>query len=637
MDADLPPAVQSDEFYRRLGLRCGIEVHQQLATAEKLFCRCPVGPYSSEWDAEIIRHMRPTLSELGAFDPTALMEFKTRKRIVYQITRDTTCTYEMDDAPPFRLNEEALDAALEVALLLKCNVVGEMHIARKQYLDGSIPTGFQRTALLGVDGEIPFRGRRVRIAQIGLEEDSARLVDDRGHVRTFRTDRLSIPLLEVVTGPSLRTPGEAAEICESLRRLHRVTGRVRTGLGTARQDVNVSIRGGTRTELKGVARIGEVPALVHVEAIRQRQLLLLRDEIRIRGLRLERWRPRSVDLTGALRPREPANLTSALAYGGRVTAVVLPGFAGLLAHPLQPGGIDFAGELADRVRVIACLDQLPNLLHSDDPEWGGLPGPDRIAVRKRAKLTDRDALVLVWGAAPDVRVAVEEIEFRAREAFLGVPAESRRALAGGRSAFLRILPGPDRMYPDTDLPLTRLGDARIDRVAERLPEPPWERERRHREEGLPEDVIRALALRPRLAGLHDRLVAAGHPAREVGRLLVDAATGLRREGLRLEDASADAIVDLLGALAEGRIHREVRLDLLRRLARGEADAVASFPPPLTDEERDALVDRAREEARGRSFRTVEARRRFTMGRVMREARGRLPGAATWRLLAEVET
>jgi glutamyl-tRNA(Gln) amidotransferase subunit E len=417
-------------------------VHQQLATAEKLFCRCPVGPYSSEWDAEIIRHMRPTLSELGAFDPTALMEFKTRKRIVYQITRDTTCTYEMDDAPPFRLNEEALDAALEVALLLKCNVVGEMHIARKQYLDGSIPTGFQRTALLGVDGEIPFRGRRVRIAQIGLEEDSARLVDDRG--TCGRSGPTACP-----SRCSRWSPGRACGRRARRRRSASRSGdsiasraRVRTGLGTARQDVNVSIRGGTRTELKGVARIGEVPALVHVEAIRQRQLLLLRDEIRIRGVRLERWTASLGRPDGRLRPREPANLTSALAYGGRVTAVVLPGFAGLLAHPLQPGGIDFAGELADRVRVIACLDQLPNLLHSDDPEWGGLPGPDRIAVRKRAKLTDRDALVLVWGAAPDVRVAVEEIAFRAREAFLrGSRAESRqRAGRRGRSAFLRILP-----------------------------------------------------------------------------------------------------------------------------------------------------------------------------------------------------
>jgi len=149
------------DTYAEWGLKCGLEIHQQLNTVRKLFCRCPVLPYSDHYDAEILRHMRPTLSELGEYDGTALMEFKTRKNIIYQLDNRSVCTYEMDDTPPFELNREALDIALEITLLLNCNVVSELHVARKQYLDGSIPTGFQRTTIVGVEGQSPRTVRRI--------------------------------------------------------------------------------------------------------------------------------------------------------------------------------------------------------------------------------------------------------------------------------------------------------------------------------------------------------------------------------------------------------------------------------------------------------------------------------------------
>jgi len=125
--------------YRSIGLRSGLEIHQQLDTEKKLFCRCPVKKYSEDFHAQILRHMRPTLSELGEYDGTTLMEFKTKKEIIYQIHKDTACTYEIDDTPPFELNSQALDIALEITMLLNCKLVSELHIARKQYLDGSIP------------------------------------------------------------------------------------------------------------------------------------------------------------------------------------------------------------------------------------------------------------------------------------------------------------------------------------------------------------------------------------------------------------------------------------------------------------------------------------------------------------------
>ena len=268
--------------YQRIGFKSGLEVHQQLKTSEKLFCHCPSGIYhdNEDYNAELIRHMRPTLSELGEYDGTALMEFKTRKEIVYRIHNRTACTYEVDDTPPFTINKEALDIALEISHLSKLNIVGEVHITRKQYLDGSIPTGFQRTAILGVEGEIQLKNKKVRLLQLSIEEDSCREISDIGHVRTFKTDRLGMPLIETVTYADMFTPDELKEAAEYIRFLNRSTGKVRTGIGTGREDVNVSCRGGDRVEIKGVSHNKWITKLSHNEAFRQYALLNIRKILR---------------------------------------------------------------------------------------------------------------------------------------------------------------------------------------------------------------------------------------------------------------------------------------------------------------------------------------------------------------------
>ena len=269
------------EVYEDLGFMCGLEVHQQLKTEKKLFCQCPAGVFQKhgQYDAEIVRHMRPTLSEMGGYDGTALMEFKTRKNITYRIANKTTCTYDIDDTPPFKINAQALGIALEVALLLKTNIVGELHITRKQYLDGSIPAGFQRTGIISIEGQIPLKNKTVRIIQLSIEEDSCREVSDVGHARVYTTDRLGMPLIETVTYPDMKTPQEAAEAANYIRFLNRSTGKVRTGIGATREDVNVSIHGGTRIEIKGVSHISYIPQLVHNEAFRQKSLLEIRKDL----------------------------------------------------------------------------------------------------------------------------------------------------------------------------------------------------------------------------------------------------------------------------------------------------------------------------------------------------------------------
>ncbi|HSG27047.1 MAG TPA: Glu-tRNA(Gln) amidotransferase subunit GatE, partial [Candidatus Krumholzibacterium sp.] len=415
----------------------------------------------------------------------------------------TVCTYEMDDTPPFELNRQALDIALEVTMLLGCKLVSEVHIARKQYLDGSIPTGFQRTTILGVDGSIPYGDRKIGIIQLGLEEDACREVSDRGHTRVYKTDRLGIPLIETVTEPQMRTPREVADVAQILRFLVRSTGKVRTGIGATRQDVNVSVARGQRVEIKGVPRIPNIPLLVHNEAFRQVALIAIMDELKKRGIDHDSFKYRPFDVTDVLRSTQYYPVAKALKKGLKVRAVLLRGYRGILPWKTQPE-TTFAKEISDRVRVIACLDTVPNIAHSD-MEGETFSSAEWTRIKKLSGMGDKDAVVVVWGSEGDVETAVKEIAIRAEEALDGVCDETRQALPDGTNGFERILPGPNRMYPDTDLPPIAITEERIDRIRAILPEKPWERRSRYVEAGLREDLAQRMSISP-MRGVFDRLL-----------------------------------------------------------------------------------------------------------------------------------
>ncbi len=462
-------AEAADDLYRSMGFKCGLEIHQQLKTEKKLFCHCPSGHYQKdeEYDAEIVRHMRPTLSELGEYDGTALMEFKTRKNIFYRLRNDTACTYEFDDTPPFLLNREALRISMEIALLLKTSVVGEVHITRKQYLDGSIPTGFQRTAIIGIDGSIPIRNKQIKIIQISLEEDSCREVSDIRHDRVYRTDRLGMPLIEAVTGPDMATPAEVYQAGQYIRFLTRSTGKVRTGIGAARQDVNVSITGGRRIEIKGVARIHDIPKLTHNEAFRQLALLHIRDELGARFRKKKTVDMREVDLPASLISDDCYPLRTAWEKGFRVVAVRLKGFGAILSNFTGPGRM-FADEIKDRLKVIACLEP-PFMSHSEKLNGEVKESFDE-AIRSLVQCEESDAWILVWGPKEDIPTALETIRERCQLAFEGVPDETRKAMPDGTTIFERVLPGPNRMYPDTDSAPIAISDSEIEAIRSGLPD-----------------------------------------------------------------------------------------------------------------------------------------------------------------------
>jgi glutamyl-tRNA(Gln) amidotransferase subunit E len=617
--------------YQAVGLVSGLEVHQQLLTREKLFCRCPAGLYTDSHDGEVLRHMRPTLSELGEYDGTALMEFKTKKQIVYLLNHLNVCTYEMDDTPPFLVNQEAIDIAIELCLTMNMDVIDEVHIARKQYLDGSIPTGFQRTAIVGVNGWLPFKGRKLTVTHLSIEEDSCREVTDKGHRIVWRTDRLGMPLTETVTGPELVTPEEVRDAILLCGLVARSTGRVRTGMGASRQDVNVSVRGGQRVEIKGVPKAGYAVKLVHNEGIRQVNLLRLRDELHRRGMRTpEDIRVAAFDATDLFHDIDLGFMRRAIHGGGRIMAVKLEGGLGLAQFPTQPD-TTFLDELAGRIRVIACLDEAPIVLSGALlPEF---PAKHRVMerLRKRLHLNPEDDYFIVFGPEADCRTAAEEIRLRFVDAVKGVPQETRQALTGGFTTFERILPGPDRMYPDTDSPPTRITQERVAAARARLRPTPWERLRRYGAWRVPVETTEFL-IRRGGAQIVDALVQRTGvdglvAAIEIGQR----AKAMRRSGIPMERLGVAEWVQVFDLFTGGRIPREAIQPVAGRMARNpglqaeEACLLLGYGMQDRQVWSAALAGLSMEDYRIDLGDSDGKRLRFLAGKAMRQLLGRAPG------------
>lgn len=616
-----PFGEMTEDDYHQIGFKSGLEIHQQLLTSKKLFCRCPAGIYSHKYDAEILRHMRPTLSELGEYDGTALMEFKTKKDIIYHINHETVCTYEMDDTPPFEINEEALDISLEIGMLYNCSMIDEIHIARKQYLDGSIPTGFQRTVIVAVNGWIPYNGRKIKIVQLSLEEDSCREVSDVGHTRVYLTDRLGMPLIETVTAPEMYTPNEVMEVGQIISMIARSTGKVRTGAGAARQDVNVSVEGGTRIEIKGVPSLKRIPLLTYNEAMRQWNLLRLRDELHRRGITDKTFESRVENVTKILKKTHYQPIYSALNKGKVAYGVLLCGYKGLLRWKTQTDTY-FSREISDRVRVIACLTSLPNIVHSDSTaetlsttEWSN--------VRKLLGATNDDTVVIVWGDERDVLTATNEIIIRAKEATIGVPSETRQAHKDGTNGFERILPGPDRMYPDTDLPPKRITKERLERIRISLPEVLYDKLKWYEALKIPPDTRYSLSI-SKYSNLFKKLVEVYkiNPTLAAVALVQYPKRMYKEKGINSE-ISVEDMENLFKLFAQGKISRDgIYLNMLA-LAKGEGIVVSKANPGLDNEFLESTLQQSLNEIRKMKIKNKSKLKNIIFGKMMYKLRGQV--------------
>ncbi len=622
--------------YEELGLKVGLEIHQQLDTKHKLFCNCPTELASpSTPKEEVIRYLRATKSEIGEIDPAALYEMRKGRRIVYEVPKGHACLVELDEEPPHDLNREALVIAIALAKALHAKVLDEIYVMRKTVIDGSNTTGFQRTAIIAIGGYVDDEEGRVGIQTICLEEDAARKVDEgRGYVK-YNLDRLGIPLIEISTSPDIHTPEQAMRVAHKIGLILRLSGKVKRGLGTIRQDLNISIRNGVKTEIKGVSKLELIPKVIEYEVTRQLNLLKITEELKRRGLREEDVSSDIYDITEILSKSKSKLVQKALKRGLRAYAVVLKGFAGVLRIEVQPGR-RFGTELSDYAKAWGGVS---GIIHSDElPGYGISEDIVDEIYRYLGARKGVDAFVFVLAEEERAKRALNAVVDRARYALRGIPKETRAANPDGTTRYMRPQPGAARMYPETDVPPVRINEEILKEAKRYVPKTPEEvLEELVKDHGLSRELANKLIRDPLLhtyLELHSELGDAV-PARLIASTLMIHLKSLRSEGINTDLITSDILKKVLTAVSRGVIAKEAIPEVLSEYVRNHPklsiDEIISKHRSLSIDELREIVYRVVKE--NEDFIRSKGERAFSkiMGLVMKEVRGKIDG----RIVAEV--
>ncbi|MCS7128934.1 MAG: Glu-tRNA(Gln) amidotransferase subunit GatE [Sulfolobales archaeon] len=623
--------------YRSLGLKVGLEIHVQLNTSRKLFCNCPTKLVEGSEDFTFDRILRPARSETGEVDVAAFLEWHRGKVYRYSSPHESSCLVEADEEPPHEINKEALAIAIAIAMALHSNIVDEIYVQRKIVIDGSNTSGFQRTAIVALGGYIDDEDGRVGIETITIEEDAARKISETDELVEYKLDRLGIPLIEIATSPDIQSPLQAERVAFKIGQLVRLTGKAKRGLGTIRQDLNVSIAGGAKTEIKGVQHLYMISKVIEYEVIRQINLLKIKDLLIKRGLRPESISGEVVNVTEVFRETKSKLIRSALEKSGTgVYAVVLKGFKGLLGIEVQPGR-RFGTELSDYARV---WSGVKGIIHTDELPGYGISIDEVNELYKSLSANEGfDAIVLVVDRAEKAFKALQAVIERAHMAFNGVPEETRAANPDGTTKFMRPRPGAARMYPETDIPPVEVSREILDEALKLTPEPYDLKYRKFIETyclspELAKEILNSLRLDlfEELVSLYGSRVQPTIIASAVESVL----KSLKREGVPIENITDEHIEQAIALLAEGTIAKEALPNLFSKLAKEpfktarEAAAEIGLEA-LSISELEGIVEKAIEENKSKVLEKGERAFSLIMGEVMKIVRGKIDG----KIVAEV--
>ena len=530
--------------WEKLGLKMGLEIHQQLNTQHKLFCPCKTELIDDEHNELIRRNLRPTQSELGEIDRAALQESLRNLNFQYEAYNYNTCLVETDDEPPHSLNEEALEISITIAALMNMHIVDEFHTMRKQVIDGSNTGGFQRTGLVATDGYLDTPYGRVAIESLGLEEDAARRIETTDNYTEFRLDRLGIPLAEITTDPSMHHPEQVREVAYMIGQVLRSTN-VKRGLGTIRQDLNISISEGARVEIKGVQNLDLMSTIVENEVTRQLNLIDIKKELNERNAEvLEEIH----DLDDLFKNTESKILKSAES----IKAVVLKGFNGLIGREVQPGR-RFGTEIASYAKKRG----VSGIFHSDELPAYGITQEEVDKVAEFLDIGPEDAFIIVAHDEDIAISALEEVKRRANLGFEGVLEETRKSLDDGNTEYMRPLPTANRMYLETDIPLFKITDELVEPIKNNLPElPDVKKERIIKEYNLSEDLANQLVKRLEADVFEDILSDVDVNPTPVASLLAYDLREIKREGYDITILTTQHFKDLFQILADGKIAKD---------------------------------------------------------------------------------
>ena len=619
-----------DYDYEKLGLKCGLEIHQQLETFSKLFCRCPAKLQGTRQpDFTVNRKMRPVLGEMGTYDEAMLTEYEKGMEITYEGYNDVVCTYELDDTPPFACNTEARKVALQIAMLLNANVIEEMHVCRKNYLDGSVPCGFQRTMILGTDGYIELEnGKKIGIDILSLEEDAARKIKTEQKTNYFRLDRLGIPLVEVTTRPDIRTPEECREAAERIGLLLWSTS-VKKILGSIRQDINVSIKAGNRIEIKGVQKLDWIPVLINHEISRQLKLLEIKEKLVNRNLKEENIQENYIDLSGALAKTKSNFIATGIKSGKILSGINFSGFKGIFGKELMKD-YRFGTEVSNKVKTISGLK---GIIHSDEElNKYNFSNEDIKKIKEKLSSKEDDCFVLVLGSNKEVKKAMKVIINRVKYAFKGIPPETRRALETGKTEFLRELHGGARLYPDTDTAAIFNLKEEINETKKNLPDYPWITIKQYSKKYKTEErLIKDLIFIGKLNLFNDLIKLYPENPSLIFTTLLETTTALRREGKNMENISDNDFLEIFILLKKNEISKEAIEEVMSLKADSPELSIDQIKKQLKIEKLslEDLKIMIGEIINNNSKLIKEKEMRAKgplMGEVMKKARGKIDGA-----------
>jgi glutamyl-tRNA(Gln) amidotransferase subunit E len=556
--------------YGSIGLKVGIEIHRQLDTRKKLFCDCPTTMSDADPSVRFLRRLRPTQSELGQVDPAALFEFQKGRAIIYESDDGTSCLVEMDEEPPKDLNPEAVEIALAASALTNAKPVDEIHVMRKIVIDGSNTTGFQRTCVVAMDGWVTVDEKKIPIQQISLEEDAARKTSESGLTVNYRIDRLGIPLIEISTGPVITSPEETERVAKAIGDILRDTGRVKRGLGTVRQDLNVSIRDGALIEIKGVQELDLISKVISYEVSRQLELLLIRGQLVSRGSKEAHIGNEFVDVSTLFSNTKSKLIREALGSGGVALAVKVPGFGGLLGRELAPG-LRLGTEMASRASF---WGRVGGIFHTDELPAYGISEDEVLSMKRTLGCGELDAVVMVADHKDKAVDALTAVVERAREALLGVPTETRTAVADGTTRYMRPRPGASRMYPETDVPPVGISQQQLAQIRAGLPPP---------REVVMQQLLTKYHLNSKLASQlieSDYLNVFKHVCSEQGiapsfvaTVLTENLKSLGREGVPVSELTPKHLESVFSAVRAGTVAKEAAPSILAWLSKNSSRTV----------------------------------------------------------------
>ena len=588
-------------------LKCGLEIHQQLNT-KKLFCNCP-SKISDKVSKRIIRKLRPVPSETGEFDPAALAEFNKGLTYIYEFDDEYCCLIDLDEEPPKKPNKEALEVALMVCKYLNCKIVDEVQVMRKIVVDGSNVSGFQRTMLIGMEGYIEIDGKKYGIQTVCLEEDAARPIKRTDKEVVYRLDRLGIPLIEISTKPDITSPEEAKKVAQYIGMILRSTRKVKRGIGTIRQDLNISIEGGARVEIKGVQELEILDKYVEYEVMRQKKLLEIREKIK--NINIEK---KFYDLTEYFKNSECKILKNKYVF-----ALRLPGFKGILGTELQPNR-RFGSELADYARVFGGVG---GLIHSDENlEKYRI---NETEIRNILNCQENDAFILIGDSSKErVLKALDAVYNRILIAKEKVPEETRSPIGDGITKFSRPMPGAARMYPETDIPPILL-DFEV-----KLPPLLIELEEKISQE-IGKELAKILVYSPYL----DIYEKAKDKKKAVD-ILINKFKSLKREGIDVDSLSDEVILRIIEDY-EVKYPKEVLRDIITELLNGEnyEHVISKYTLISEDEIRKEVENYLKENPE--ILEKGEKAFHIIMGYIMRKHRGKVKGETASKIIKEILT